>query len=129
MFDHISIGITDFKKSLAFYTAIMDALGHDCTFANEEHGYAMFGQKPDAFFIGLPLDQSKPAAPCNGSHICFSADSRQKVERFYKTALENGGNDSGAPGYRREYQEDYYAAFVFDPDGHKIEAVAYVREE
>ncbi len=61
-------------------------------------------------------------------HIAFAAESRAQVDEFYKAALEAGGKDNGAPGIREMYHPNYYGAFVFDPDGHNIEAVCHKPE-
>ena len=68
-------------------------------------------------------------APGPGFHLAFAAPSRAAVDRFYEAALRSGGGDNGAPGLRPAYGEDYYAAFVFDPDGHRVEAVIDTAEE
>lgn len=70
--------------------------------------------------------KAPPPKACNGTHLCFKARSKEMVDAFYKAALAHGAQDDGPPGIRAHYAEDYYAAFVRDPDGHKIEAVARV---
>ena len=67
--------------------------------------------------------------PGNGVHVCFHANSVEEVRAFHAKALELGGQDEGKPGLRREYADNYYAAFVRDPDGNKIEAVFLLKEE
>ncbi len=74
----------------------------------------------DRFAIKL---ESKVVVPARGFHVAFSAPSREAVAAFYKAALEQGGKDNGGAGLHPEYGEDYYAAFVFDPDDYRIEAV------
>lgn len=77
------------------------------------------------FIINTPLEPARGNANgCNGSHLCFKAPSPEAVDAFYKAAIENGASDGGAPGLRPHYSANYYAAFVFDPDGHKLEARA-----
>jgi predicted lactoylglutathione lyase len=61
-------------------------------------------------------------------HLAFSADSRSRIEEFYRVALSAGGKSNGEPGIRREIGPNYYAAFVLDPDGNNIEAVCYKEE-
>ena len=58
----------------------------------------------------------------SGLHVCFSAPTRKAVEAFYAAALSTGGSDNGGPGLREGYGENYYAAFVIDPDGYRLEA-------
>jgi catechol 2,3-dioxygenase-like lactoylglutathione lyase family enzyme len=67
-------------------------------------------------------------APSPGFHVAFEAPSRQAVDEFYRAALEHGGSGNGAPGLRLQYGPNYYAAFVRDPDGYRIEAVISARE-
>lgn len=129
MFDHLSIGVTNFERSLIFYDALMSVLKHKRSGGDEAQEWIMYGEKPECFVVNTPLDQSRPAQACNGSHICFRAADKSQVDHFHHAALKHGGKDGGAPGYRPEYDPDYYAAFVFDPDGHKLEAVAYVPPE
>jgi len=78
-------------------------------------------------FIYYPFDE-RPATWGNGTHVAFIANSRAAVDEFHKAALTNGGFDEGAPGIRKEYKPDYYAAYVRDPDGNKLQAVCYNRE-
>jgi predicted lactoylglutathione lyase len=75
-----------------------------------------------------PLSQGDGAAanPGNGTHVCFAAESEDQVKAFHRKALELGGDDEGKPGLRKEYSDNYYAAFARDLDGHKIEAVFFV---
>jgi len=74
------------------------------------------------FSLETPVD-GRPATAGNGVHIAFTARDRDVVNGFYELALRLGGRDAGPPGLRSQYSEDYYGAFVFDPDGNKIEAV------
>lgn len=129
MFAHVSIGVTDFTRSKVFYDSVMGALGYDYLFG-EDGVMAAYGNSQSFFIINSPLDPARgETAACNGSHICFEARGKKGVEAFYQAALENGAVDAGALGIRAHYADDYYAAFVFDPDGHKIEALAYVSPE
>lgn len=129
MFAHVSIGVSDFKRSKSFYDVVMDALGYAYLFG-EDDVMAAWGQDDSFFIINTPLDLGRGAPQaCNGSHLCFKARGKRGVDQFYKAALESGARDAGAPGIRAHYADDYYAAFVYDPDGHKIEALAYVSPE
>ena len=127
MFAHISLGVTDLDKSIEFYDAVMKTLGHDRLFGDAEEGFMAYGPQNCFFIINTPLDESRgPAKACNGTHICLNAPDKESVDLFYKTALELGGSCDGAPGIREHYAPDYYAAFIRDSDGHKIEAVARI---
>ena len=66
---------------------------------------------------------SMAGAPGPGFHLAFAAPSREAVDAFHACALRAGGTDNGAPGRRPHYGPHYYAAFLVDPDGHRIEAV------
>jgi catechol 2,3-dioxygenase-like lactoylglutathione lyase family enzyme len=84
---------------------------------------AGYGREFPEFWIGHPHD-GQPASTGNGVHVCFKAASQEEVDAFHAEALAQGGTDDGPPGLRPEYMPNYYAAFVRDPDGNKIEAVA-----
>lgn len=122
MLDHISLGVSDLEVSAAFYDAVMAALGHKRLY--EFPGAIAYGHTYPGLWINLPLE-GEPNGSANGNHLALQAKSRDEVEAFYAAGLANGGRDAGVPGPRPEYTPDYYAAFLFDPDGHKIEAVCY----
>jgi catechol 2,3-dioxygenase-like lactoylglutathione lyase family enzyme len=75
--------------------------------------------------IGLWIGEAARPVPSNTEsnlHFCFAAPTREAVDAFHVAALSTGGADNGAPGLRADYGADYYAAFVVDPDGYRIEA-------
>jgi catechol 2,3-dioxygenase-like lactoylglutathione lyase family enzyme len=121
----VSIGTNDMVKAKAFYQAVMEPLG--CQLLHElkdDVGGDVslgWGKNFPELWVNLPLEG--PANPSNGAHFAFFAPHKNSVDAFYRAALERGGSDAGAPGYRSAYQPGYYAAFVRDPDGNKIEAV------
>ncbi|MBO9999027.1 MAG: VOC family protein [Cyanobacteria bacterium SID2] len=117
--NHISIGVRDLDRSRQFYDAVLSPLG--CRRIEEMDVATSWGKVFPEFWIGLPLD-GQPASSGNGVHIALTAPSREAVDAFYKAALEHGGISDGEPGFR-PYAPEYYAAFVRDPDGNKIEAV------
>ena len=122
MLDHISIGVRDLERSAAFYDAALAPLGFKRLMEFPEAiGY---GAEHPFFWIGAPAN---PLVPPRGSglHICLRAASRAAVDAFHKAALAKGATDDGAPGLRAHYHPAYYAAFVLDPDGYKIEAVCH----
>lgn len=116
---HVSIGTNDLERAVAFYDAVLATVGARKLY--EFPGAAAYGRSSPEFWVGLPID-GKAAAPGNGGHFCFIAPSQEAVQAFYDAALAAGGADDGAPGLRPDYGPDYYACFVRDPDGHKIEA-------
>jgi len=125
MIDHISVAVSNFDASKKFYAQALAPLGYALLmeFPPEQtggKGVAGFGEpaKPD-FWIGGGGASAPP------SHIAFHAANRKVVDDFYKAAIAAGGRDNGAPGLRVHYHPNYYGAFVFDPDGHNIEAVCH----
>jgi catechol 2,3-dioxygenase-like lactoylglutathione lyase family enzyme len=121
MIHHVSLGVSDLERAAAFYDAVLTPLGYRRTF--EVEGVAIaYGEKLPEFWIGRPLDASRPVSAGNGTHIAFAAPSRDAIAQFHVAALDNGAADEGAPGPRPQYGPDYYGAFVRDPDGNKIEA-------
>ncbi|RYF60962.1 MAG: VOC family protein, partial [Cytophagaceae bacterium] len=114
------------KKSQTFYDIALAPLGYKpMVEIPREHtnGAVVLGYgippKPDFW-----ISEGTPNTP--RLHIAFRAESRQQVDEFYKAALKAGGTDNGAPGLRPHYHQDYYGAFVHDPDGHNIEAVCHL---
>ncbi|HOO51481.1 MAG TPA: VOC family protein [Alphaproteobacteria bacterium] len=126
MFAHVSIGVKDIQKSVAFYDKVIVALGYERLFGDVEEKFMAYGPEDSFFIINEPLDTTKDVLACNGSHLCIKAQTKEQVDGFYAEALRLGAKDSGAPGIREHYSDDYYAAFIFDPDGHKIEVLARV---
>jgi catechol 2,3-dioxygenase-like lactoylglutathione lyase family enzyme len=126
--DHIGFPVSDYGRAKAFYLKALAPLGYSLVMEVEqetEKGFpaAGFGTngKPD-FWIGGEggLDRI--------IHVAILADSRAAVDAFHKAAIAAGGIDNGAPGLRPHYHPYYYGAFVFDPDGHNIEAVCHKPE-
>jgi catechol 2,3-dioxygenase-like lactoylglutathione lyase family enzyme len=120
MIDHISVGTNDLGNARTFYDAVLAELG--IRLLSSSNRSADYGVSSILFSIETPVD-GKRASSGNGTHIAFAAGSREIVNAFYHAALANGGTDAGAPGVRPNYDAHYYGAFVFDPDGNKIEAV------
>ena len=124
MIDHTGLNVSDYKKSKAFYIAALAPLGYQVIRelpANIMPQGAMgmgVPPKPD-FWVAGGATNPPP------THIAFRAANRAQVEAFYKAGLAAGGRDNGPPGVRAHYHPNYYGAFVLDPDGHDIEAVAH----
>jgi catechol 2,3-dioxygenase-like lactoylglutathione lyase family enzyme len=120
MLHHISLGVRDLALSCAFYDAALGALGFRRVFEDRTAvGYGLVDGQ-DLLCLKLRTDAM---APGPGFHLAFSAPSRAAVHQFHEAALRVGGADNGAPGLRPQYGPHYYAAFLLDPDGHRIEAV------
>lgn len=122
MFSHIFVGVTNFDRALAFYQAVMGALGVEQRFCERKRPWAGW-QTPGAvrplFLIGSPYDgQSHEVG--NGQMVAFGAADRATVDRVYEAALLNGGTSEGAPGLRPEYHANYYGAYFRDTEGNKL---------
>lgn len=120
--NHASVGVVDLSKALTFYDAVLAPLGGKQILPVDGFGVGYGTQFPE-FWVQLPFNQ-KNATVGNGVHIALTAPSKQAVEAFHKTALEHGGTCDGPPGYR-DYSPGYYAAFILDLDGNKVEAVFF----
>ena len=120
MLHHVSVGVADVERAAKFYDAVLQTLGYRRVMEYLPYAVA-YGDDAPSFWVGLPHDQ-QPAKPGNGTHIGFSARTKNAVDKFFHAALANGGRDNGAPGPRPDYGPDYYGAFVIDLDGNKLEA-------
>ncbi|GAB7214514.1 VOC family protein [Dickeya oryzae] len=125
MLDHLSIPVSDLRRSRQFYEQALKPLGYeqvkDMKFAVSFGVLMGYGQSSDPggeFWIFRGELSSPPT-----THFAFSAESRAEVDAFFAAAVAAGGVDNGQPGVRAQYHPDYYAAFVRDPDGYNIEAV------
>lgn len=121
MFDHVQIKVADLAASRAFYAPCMEVLGYGIVF--EKKGEMVgFGEGEHNMLV---ISQANKLAQLSRHvHLAFKAKGVESVRAFYETALRHGGVDNGEPGLRPEYEPDYYAAFVRDPDGNNIEAVS-----
>ena len=121
MFTHISIGVSDVDRSKRFYDAALEPLGYKCLRAARSMlGYG-YGRDTIALWV-VSAERPVPADEKSGLHFCFTAPTTDAVDAFHAAALLAGGRDNGAPGLRPIYGPDYYAAFIIDPDGYRIEA-------
>ena len=125
MLSHVSIGTNDAVRAAAFYDPVLATLG--IRKLHERDGSLDYGTSIMFFSLEKPVD-GKPASVGNGVHIAFLAETRTMVDEFHRTGLANSGSDAGAPGLRPEYDDNYYGAFLRDPDGNKIEAVSFAAE-
>jgi catechol 2,3-dioxygenase-like lactoylglutathione lyase family enzyme len=124
MIDHVSIAVRDIKTAESFYTALLASLG--LSKLREWPDAAIgYGKKYPEFWINRRSDMT-PVANDSGAHICLRASSAEEVNAFHAVAIARGGMSDGAPGPRLEYNDRYYAAFIRDPDGNRIEAVTFV---
>lgn len=121
VFSHLSFGVADLAKATAFYDGVLAALGYARVGSNEDGvGYGVAGGNDK---LALFVQAGRVTPPGAGFHLAFEAPSRAAVDAFHAAALRLGGRDAGTPGLRPHYSPTYYAAFVTDPGGHKLEAV------
>jgi len=127
MIDHISIAVRDLRAAEVFYSAALGALG--LTKLREWPDAAIgFGKKYPEFWINRRTEMDR-VADDSGVHICLRAPDTAAVDAFHAAALKAGGTSDGAPGLRPHYYSGYYAAFIRDPDGNRIEAVTFLRND
>ena len=120
MLSHLSFAVTDLARSAAFYDAALGAIGFERAWTSDSAvGYGLPGGD-DRFAIKRVVGPVTP--PRRGFHLAFWAPDHAAVHSFHRAALAFGGRDAGLPGPRPQYGPSYYAAFVFDPDGYRIEA-------
>jgi len=120
MFDHLGLHVKDLDHSRRFYEAALSPLGY--AVGARDATSVTFAGPPGA--PALYLYRSE--APGSGAvHVAWSAEQRSSVRRFYEQGLSAGGKDNGAPGVRADYAENYFAAFLIDPDGNNLEVVCY----
>ena len=125
MIDHISVGVSDLERSARFYEATLATLG--LTRLVTRPATVGFGKDYPEFWINLRKGMAR-LEEGSGTHICLRAKTTTDVDAFHSAALNAGGASDGAPGLRPHDRVKYYAAFVTDPDGNRIEAVTFPRE-
>lgn len=128
MLHHLSFAVADLTRSASFYDAALAPLGYVRAFTQESGA----GRKESAVGYGRPggedqfairLRQQGVVAPSEGFHLAFTTPSREAAIAFHQAALANGGQDNGGVGVHPEHGPNYFAAFIIDPDGYRIEAV------
>ncbi|MBN8554328.1 MAG: VOC family protein [Deltaproteobacteria bacterium] len=124
MFDHMGIHVRDWEKSRKFYELALAPLGIKLLRNYDEYKVSGYGTERPQFWVGT--GEKKPINGEKEVHICFTAKTHAEVKAFYDAAMKAGARDNGAPGLRPEYHENYYGAFVLDPDGHNIEACCQI---
>ena len=117
---HVSVGTNQFEKATVFYDTVLATIGAKRIM--EHPGAVAYGKFFPEFWVQQPHDGGA-AAIANGVHFGFMARSKAEVDEFYKVALAAGATDDGAAGPRSDYGAGYYGCFVYDLDGHKIEAM------
>jgi catechol 2,3-dioxygenase-like lactoylglutathione lyase family enzyme len=118
MIDHVTANVGDFQQAKHFYEQALAPLGYSVQMEFESAAGFGSGEGIPDFWIGSSPERG-------ATHVAFTAKDRAAVDSFYKAAMDAGGQDNGAPGVRADYHENYYAAYVHDPDGNNIEAVSH----
>ena len=123
MIDHVSIAVRDLDAAARFYEAVLTRIGYaklevrpKTVAFGKRHGELWLNHRPEMFAI--------PEG--DGAHVCLRAPTPAAVDAFHAAALAAGGASDGAPGLRPHHGEGYYAAFIRDPDGNRIEAVTFL---
>jgi catechol 2,3-dioxygenase-like lactoylglutathione lyase family enzyme len=119
MFDHLTVNVSSLEASRRFYSAALAPLGFEPLFDLTDIRAVAYGatREETDFWI------AESDAPTGNLHLAFASPNREGVDEFHAAALEAGGKDNGRPGLRPQYHDNYYGAYVFDPDGNNIEAV------
>src|SRR5262252_7682580 len=123
MIDHVSIAVRDLDRAAAFYEAVLSRIGYALLEVRAKT--VGFGKRYPEFWLNLRPAMYAIAEDC-GVHVCLRVPTAAAVETFHAAALAAGGASDGAPGLRPHHGEGYYAAFIRDPDGNRIEAVTFV---
>ena len=123
MIDHVSITVSDLSRAKAFYETLLGALGY--TKLRMSSTTTGFGKSYPQFWLNPRNSEPAPS----GTHVALRAKNIGAVEAFYAAALAHGGSCDGPPGFREIYSPRYYAAFIRDADGNRIEAVSFVEEK
>ncbi len=126
MIDHVSVAVRDLDRAARFYRAVLATIGYE-QLVERPHTVG-FGKRYPEFWLNrraamLPVDGD------SGAHVGLRVRSTELVDAFHAAALAAGGQSDGAPGLRPQHGEGYYAAFVRDPDGNRIEAVTFLRPQ
>jgi len=125
MLGHLSFGVWDLDRAIAFYDAALGPIGLTRVWAHRDA--AGYGPQGGGDVLALKRQPSAVRPPGPGFHLAFNAATRAAVDAFYSAALRAGGTDNGPPGLRPHYGPGYYAAFVIDPEGYPLEAVCQER--
>jgi catechol 2,3-dioxygenase-like lactoylglutathione lyase family enzyme len=130
LIDHVSIAVRDLAAARVFYDACLTALGVDKVRDDEAAiGYGARNRAGDDAHSYLTIRCSDSMHADEARHWCLRAPDRATVDAFHAAGIASGGRDAGAPGLRPHYHPNYYAAFLLDPSGNKIEAVCHTAKE
>ena len=119
MIDHVKLNVSSYPASREFYEKVLAPIGYKLAVDFDNMGGGLVAE-------GIPdlwLEEHDPIS--SPVHVAFSGPDRESVDEFYRLAMELGARDNGPPGLRPDYHQNYYAAFVLDPDGNNIEVVCH----
>ncbi|WP_213770601.1 VOC family protein [Bradyrhizobium sp. dw_78] len=125
MIDHVSLAVSDLERAVPFYERTFAALGISRLVTRP--AMVGFGKSYPEVWINLRSGMQR-LAPDNGVHVCLRARSTAEVDAFHAAALAAGATSESAPSLRPHDRVRYYAAFIIDPDGNRIEAVTFPDE-
>jgi catechol 2,3-dioxygenase-like lactoylglutathione lyase family enzyme len=126
MIDHVSVAVRDLERATRFYKAVLGAIGYE-RLETRPHTIG-FGKKYPELWLNLRAAMA-PVAPDSGAHVGLRVRSVELVDAFHDAALAAGGASDGAPGLRPQHGEGYYAAFIRDPDGNRMEVVTFLQAQ
>ena len=126
MIDHVSLAVSDLPRAVAFYAQVFAPLGMTCQVTRP--AMVGFGKTYPEVWINLRRGMA-PLSPDNGAHLCLRATSTAAVDAFHAAAVAAGGRSESAPSLRPHDRVAYYAAFIADADGNRIEAVTFPKED
>ena len=129
MLDHVSLTVSDLSAAERFYDAVFAALGVVKVGSDHDDAWIGYGERcdethPDRSYFSVRKGPRPEDAPRR--HWCFKARTRAEVDAFWRAGMENGGTDNGKPGIRN-YHASYYAAFLIDPEGNRVETVCHTK--
>jgi len=124
MIDHVSIAVRDLERGARFYDAVLATIGYSRLVTRP--ATVGFGKKYPELWLNERRAMT-PVDPDSGTHVCLRASSAEAVQAFHAAALASGGTSDGAPGLRVDENPGYYAAFIRDLEGNRIEAVTFLR--
>jgi catechol 2,3-dioxygenase-like lactoylglutathione lyase family enzyme len=126
LLDHVSITVRNLERAQRFYDAVFSALNFKKVYQRDDAvGYGTRNRPGDDGHTYLSVFQSADASPDPRRHWCFRAQSEDEVRAFHTAGLAAGGTDAGTPGLRPDYHSGYFAAFLADPEGNRVEAVVH----
>ena len=126
MIDHISLAVRDLERSARFYQAVLGAIGYEKLVVRPRT--IGFGKRYPEFWLNLRATLT-PVDAESGAHAALRVRTTELVDAFHAAALAAGGSSDGAPGLRPQHGEGYYAAFIRDPDGNRVEAVTFLKAQ